>query len=97
MTTAMLRRPHPKRIACPVAPRAHPLARRFFELLAEQGVALTDVAGRAGLAVATLVKWKYRHVPQVDTLEAALNALGYELRILRRPDPAHRRPGRRRR
>ena len=80
-TAPVLRRPHPKRAACPVAPHAHPLAREFFELLDRQGVALTDIAARAGLGVATLVKWKYRHAPTVVALEAALNALGYELRI----------------
>ena len=85
-TTPILRRPHPKHTACPVAPRAHPLARYFFELLDEQGIALTDIAERAGLGVATLVKWKYRHTPTVVALEAALNALGYRLAIVRLKD-----------
>jgi len=83
-TTPILRRPHPKHDARPIAPRAHPLARRFFELLDEQGIALTDIAERAGLSVATLVKWKYRHAPTVVALEAALNALGYRLAIVKR-------------
>lgn len=81
-TAPVLRQPHPKRAACPVAPHAHPLARRFFELLDQQNVALTDIATRAGLGVATLVKWKYRHAPTVVALEAALNALGYRLAIV---------------
>lgn len=83
-----MRTPHPKRRACPVAPHAHPLARRFFEIAGQQGVAVTDVAERSGLALATLVKWKSRHAPTVPTLEAALNVLGYELRIARRRDAA---------
>lgn len=78
----MLRAPHPKRRARPIAPKAHPLARRFFELMDEQGAALTDVAQRAGLGVATLVKWKYRHAPTVAALEAGLNVLGYRLAIV---------------
>jgi hypothetical protein len=83
-----MRTPHPKRHACPIAPHAHPLARRFFEIAERQQVALTDVSERAGLCHATLVKWRYRHAPLVPTLEAALNVLGYELRIVRRRDPA---------
>ena len=82
MTAVPARRPHPHRRQCPVAPQAHPLARRLFELIDGQGAALTTVAERAGLAVATLVKWKYRHAPTVTALEAALNVLGYELRIV---------------
>ena len=58
MIAPMFRRPHPKRHARPIAPQAHPLARQFFEIIERQGVALTDVAARAGLGVATLVKWK---------------------------------------
>lgn len=84
MTAPMLRRPNPHYIACPVAPRAHPLAREFFRLLGQAGVSMTDVAERAGLGLATVVKWKYRHVPKIDTFEAALNVLGYELRVVPR-------------
>lgn len=77
----MLRRPNPHWHTSPIAPHAHPFARRFFELLEEEGVALTDVAERAGLSHVTLVKWKSRHKPSIDTLEAALNVLGYRLAI----------------
>lgn len=83
MTVPMMRRPHPKRQARPLAPHAHPLVRQFFTLMEGEGIALTDTAGRAGLGVATLVKWKYRHMPQLDTFMAALNVIGYELRIVR--------------
>ncbi|MBE0529504.1 MAG: hypothetical protein IH626_01670 [Rhodospirillales bacterium] len=88
-----MRIPHPKRLACPIAPHAHPLVRRFFEIAEEQQVALTDVSERGGLGLATLVKWKYRHSPTIVTFEAALNVVGYELRVVPRRDPAHR-PGR---
>lgn len=77
----LARNPRPK---MGVRPRAHPLVRQFFALAALDGVALSDIAARSGLGVATLVKWKYRHAPTVVSLEAALNVLGYELRIARR-------------
>lgn len=81
-TVPILRRPHPKRHQRPVAPHAHPLARRFFELLDQQGIALCDIAERAGLSHVTLSKWKSSHAPTVVALEAALNALGWRLAIV---------------
>lgn len=89
-----MRTPHPHRHACPVAENAHPLARQFFKIIDRQQVAVTDVAERAGLGLATLVKWKSRHAPTVMALEAALNVVGYELRVVRRRDPAERIGGR---
>lgn len=86
----MLRRPNPHHRTCPVTPHAHPLARRFFRLLAVEGVALSDVAARAGLGVATLVKWKHRHSPTVAALEAALNVIGYRLTVERIPETKRR-------
>lgn len=89
-----MRTPNPKHQTCPIAPRAHPLARRFFEIVERQRASLTDVSDRSGLGLATLVKWKYRHAPTVTALEAALNVVGYELRVVRRRDPAERPGGR---
>jgi len=88
-TVPMLRRPNPKHRISPIAPKAHPLARRFFELLEAEGVALTDIAQRAGLHHVTLSKWKRSHAPTVVALEAALNVLGFELRIVRRYERQH--------
>lgn len=77
----MVRKPNPHRV-----PRhnvkMHPLARQFFEIMQGQGVALTDVAERAGVCHTTIVKWRYLHTPRADVLEAALNALGYRLQIV---------------
>lgn len=75
-----MRKPRPKRKQCPVAPHAHPLARELFEEARRQQAAITDVAERAGISLATLVKWKYRHSPVVPTLEAAGNVLGMRLK-----------------
>ena len=78
------RTPRPKRGQCPVADHAHPLAKQLFAIADEQRVALSDIAARSGLGVATLVIWKYRHAPTVTALEAALNVLGFELAIRER-------------
>jgi len=89
-----MRTPNPHHRTCPVAAHAHPLARKFFEIADAQRMAITDVAQRAGLSHATLVRWKTLHSPTVPALEAALNVLGYELRIVRRRDPSDRPYGR---
>jgi len=52
----------------------------LFEEARRQQAAITDVAERAGISLATLVKWKYRHSPVVPTLEAAGNVLGMRLK-----------------
>ena len=91
----MMRVPHPKRFVCPTAPHAHPLVRRFFEIAEGQQIGITDIAERAGLGIATVSKWRNRHTPTVAAFEAALNVVGYELRIVPRTDPAHRTPARR--
>lgn len=90
----MIRRPKPK-IKSP--PNAHPLAKQFFDLLDLEQVSMTDVAHRAGLNHGTVSKWKTHYTPTVDTLEAALNVLGYRLVIDRIPlrDRRHMRRGQR--
>src|SRR3990167_6661618 len=80
-TTPILRKPRPKRQS-PIV-RAHPLARQFFRLLNVEGIALMDAAERAGVHRSTFTKWKCSHLPALDTLCAALNALGYDLRIVK--------------
>lgn len=78
MSPIGLRTPHPKR----VERRGHPLVREFRSLMDEQRVGVTDVAERAGIGTATIVKWSCAHSPTVVALEAALNVLGYRLAIV---------------
>jgi len=80
--------PNPKRR---VTEHAHPLARRFFELAAESKTAIRDIAYLAGLCHVTIGKWKDRHAPNVTSLEAALNVLGYELVIREKREPKAKR------
>lgn len=70
------------------SPVAHPLAKQLFDLMAEERICATDVAERAGLSLATLVKWKARHAPTVVALEAALNVVGYRLAIVAKDEMA---------
>lgn len=84
-----MRRAWPKRHKCPITARAHPLARDLFHKMNEQRASITDVAERAGISLATMVKWKQRHSPNIETLEAAGNVLGYRLRWIAMDDPRY--------
>jgi transcriptional regulator with XRE-family HTH domain len=42
---------------------------------------LLDLSERAGLGEGTITKWRKNRSPQVEALEAAINALGYELTV----------------
>jgi len=68
----------------PIPQHAHPLVRRLFEIMNQQMVCMTDVAPRAGFRRRTLAEWGARRNPTITNFEAVLNALGYELRIVRR-------------
>ena len=67
-----------------VSVHAHPLVRRLFEIMAEEGVSMRAVSVRAGLNRSAIAQWKRTHMPKVDSLEAALNVVGYKLKIVRR-------------
>ena len=63
--------------------KAHPLARHFFELASKSGRSLNDIAAEAGIHPKTFGSWKQKFSPQIENLEAALNALGYRLAVVR--------------
>lgn len=71
----------------PIPERAHPLVRRFYALINTEQATLTGLADRSGVPRQTISDWRYRRSPTVTGLEAALNALGYELRIVKRYEP----------
>ena len=66
----------------------HPIVRQFIAILNRERITLTSVAARAGLERHTLAMWRVRRNPNLVTLEAALNAIGYELRVTRARDEA---------
>lgn len=67
-----------------IADRAHPLVRVFIAELNLQQTTFIEVSERSGVGVDTLRFWPTRHVPRLDTFEAALNAIGLELHIRER-------------
>lgn len=66
--------------------KCHPLIRRMFEIMNSEQVMISEVAPRAGVCRHTFNIWRKRQSPRLFDFEAALNALGYELRIVRRRD-----------
>lgn len=69
-----------------VPKHCHPLVTQFFELLHAEGVPYGDVADRSGISTAAFRAWKFKRAPLIHNLDAALNALGYELRIVKRQE-----------
>lgn len=69
----------------PIPDRAHPLVREFIALLNMTQTTLTEVSQRAGIRRSTISAWRYKHVPRLPELQAALNTIGYELAICQLP------------
>ena len=57
---------------------AHPFVRRLIEEAQRQQIGLQDLAERAGISYDALRNWT-RSKPDIDTIQAALNAVGLEL------------------
>jgi transcriptional regulator with XRE-family HTH domain len=75
----------------PIPLHANPLIKRLIELANEQKTTMREVAERAGLRPETVSNWRYRNSPRIADFEAALNAIGYELKIVEtREIPTHR-------
>jgi transcriptional regulator with XRE-family HTH domain len=67
----------------PIPSHAHPLVRRLFEIINEQRATIQEVADKAGVQRGSISDWRYRNSPLLSTFEAALNAVGYKLVIMR--------------
>ena len=68
----------------PIPKHAHPLVRQLFEIMNRERVTISGVSNLSGLASASISQWRYARNPTIVNFEAALNALGYELRIVHR-------------
>ena len=73
------------RISVPEA--AHPLVKRTYQIAASEGHALIDVSRRSGVSDAGIRNWRTRYQPTIDSLEAVLNVMGYELAIQKKHAP----------
>lgn len=63
----------------PIPEHAHPLVRQFVEAMNREGALRCEVSSRSGVSLSTMRGWDVRHAPRLPELEAAGNALGYEL------------------
>lgn len=66
----------------PMPRHAHPLVRQLIMEMNARQMLVSEVAREAGFRACTISEWRYRNVPKLDLLEAALNVLGLELVIL---------------
>ena len=64
-----------------VPKKCDPLVRQVFQLINEQRASLTDVSEKAGVRRCTLSDWRYRRNPNLLSLQAVVQALGYRLTI----------------
>lgn len=65
------------------AAHTHPVVRQFFDLLNDEHACMCEVAARAGVRRGTVGDWRNRRMPRVDLIDAALNALGYRLAVVK--------------
>lgn len=76
--------PQARRGKLKVPCRAGRLVREFYEIANREQATLVEIAQRTGLSEHTVGSWARYYAPQVNNFEAALNALGYELRIVKK-------------
>jgi hypothetical protein len=65
-----------------VPQNVHPCVRRLFELLSGHDEPNLIACERAGVPTDTVRSWRTRNMPRVDSLDAALNSIGYELVVM---------------
>jgi hypothetical protein len=88
MPRAPARPPRPSKITIPE--RCDPRAKIVFALMREQGVTYDELEYRSGVLRSTFKAWRTNNKPGLDTLEAALGALGWSLLAV--PNDASRLP-----
>lgn len=70
----------------PAIVNGNPIVKFLFEEMHRQRCCQMDLSERVGLHRDTLRNWRTRYTPRVNDLEAALNQLGYTLRVARLRD-----------
>lgn len=59
----------------------HPFVRFLVKEMTKQRATWSDIALRSGVNEDAMLNWIQRTTPRLDNIQAALGALGYELRI----------------
>lgn len=77
MSTALTPSKRPSRITVPE--RCHPLAKVVFAEMQRQGITYDELEWRAGVLRSTFKAWRTDNRPGLETMEAALGALGWSL------------------
>lgn len=67
-----------------VPDRAHPLVKVLFEEMNRQNIGLTEMSDRSGYTTQCIKDWRTRYSPNIRSLEACFNVLGYELKPVAR-------------
>lgn len=62
-----------------VPPHTHPLVRLLFQELRTRQIPMHDLCRRSGLSINTVINWRAANTPNLINIEAALNAIGYNL------------------
>ena len=60
------------------------IVRFLFEEMHKQQIHECDMSERVGFHRDTLRKWRLRHQPRVNDIEACLDFLGYKLKVVRK-------------
>lgn len=80
----MTRHRIPSRITIPE--RCHPLAKVVFAEMRRQGVTYDELEHRSGVLRSTFKAWRTNNRPGLDTIEAALGALGWSVLPVPKPE-----------
>lgn len=72
----------------PAIINTNPVVKFLFQEMFRQKMCQIDLSERVGLHRDTLRKWRTLHCPRIDDIEAALNVLGYTLKVVKRKDDA---------
>ncbi len=62
----------------------HPLVRKYFSLVKQGKHVIARVGEQSGVTASAQHEWRRRNNPSVTSLQACLNAIGYELVIQKR-------------
>ena len=66
-----------------VPAKAHPFVRALYREMLAQHAGVMEVSRRSGVCKDTLSRWRYSNTPDLENIQAALNAVGLELRVVR--------------